>query len=145
MVPLVISLVLREFPISETVGMRRSAGCLVAGQLLASCGATPLPTISAADVNGTYQSLPCPNIEIRDSYLLFHKTSISFELINIKGDNILAADATPFFRETGGACLLGVRAEPRYIFLRQLNEATSIEVFSEDQKFTRTFTKTSGR
>ena len=98
---------------------------------VASCSQSP-PTISVEEVEGTYRAASCPDIVIRGNLLLTPEGQTSYDLIRIKGDNILATASTPRV-DLNGRCDLVVVPQPSYIAIYTNQHGLTVDLSSLDR------------
>ena len=108
--------------------------------ILAMTGCSREPSLTISQIEGEYVNSPCPPITIKGNIIGVGNEFHSFDLINIKGDNILHTRLSPFFVEREGRCNVVFRPSERYIFLRQ-EGGVSLEILSESLILSRNFRK----
>lgn len=94
-------------------------------------GCSTAPTIYIEDIEGLYSAYGCPDIIIQDDKIFLLDESINFELVNIKGTNILLADGSPRYQLQNG-CRLMIIEEPLYIPLDVFDEEISFHIDRSD-------------
>lgn len=119
--------------------VNRRAVLLLSSLVMFGCSREP--SLSISQIEGVYGSSPCPPIVLKGNKISAGSESHSFTLTNIKGDNILHTEVSPFFVEQEGRCAVVFRPAERYIFIKKGSEMLSLEILSEDLTLSRNFQK----
>lgn len=94
-----------------------------------------------SDLNGTYSSPSCPSFTIKNGQITDGQQSYKFDLTNIKGDNLLVTNPTPFFVHGEATCSLLFKPSARYLLVAGRLGGIEIELSSADLQLSRRFRK----
>lgn len=101
-----------------------------AAAVISGCS-SPKPSITLKQLAGAYRAPPCPVIHIVGKQLSYDGQQSRFELIRIKGHDIISVSTTPRFAWRNG-CKLTVDAEPSYIQVDVVDGRFAFDIQSVD-------------